>query len=86
VLNADAVAAGAQTDLDDLGIAKNAREEKLAAQARKHKTAEELTRDAEMAKLYRQHVLKEQPTLQIQGLGGKKKAQEPAEVLHKPVV
>jgi hypothetical protein len=86
VLNAEAVAAGAQTDLDDLGIAKNAREEKLAAQARKHKTAEELTRDAEMAKLYRQHVLKEQPTLQIQGLGGKRKAQEPAEVLHKPVV
>jgi hypothetical protein len=39
-----------------------------------------------MAKLYRQHVLKEQPTLSIQGLGGKKKAQEPAEVLHKPVV
>ena len=29
--------------------------------------------DLEMAKLYRQHVLKEQPTLQIQGLGGKKK-------------
>jgi hypothetical protein len=95
VLNAEAVAAGAQTDLDDLGIAKNAREEKLAAQARKHsgggapdktRTPEELARDAEMAKLYRQHVLKEQPTLQIQGLGGKKKAQEPAEVLHKPVV
>ncbi len=39
-----------------------------------------------MAKLYAQHVLKEQPTLKIQGLGGKKKASEPAEVLHKPVV
>ena len=39
-----------------------------------------------MAKLYAQHVLKEQPTLKIQGLGGKKKAAEPAEVLHKPVV
>ena len=37
-----------------------------------------------MAKLYAQHVLKEQPTLQIQGLGGKKK--QPQEVLHKPVV
>ena len=87
-LNEEAVRAGAQTDLDDLGIAKNAREEKLAA--RKHKTAEELARDAthnaEMAKLYRQHVLKEQPTLSIQGLGGKKKASEPAEVVHKPVV
>jgi hypothetical protein len=39
-----------------------------------------------MAKLYRQHVLKEQPTISIQGLGGKKKSQEPAPVLHKPVV
>ena len=33
-----------------------------------------------MAELYRQHVLKEQPTLQIQGLGGKKKPVQ--EVLH----
>ena len=85
-LNEEAVRAGAQTDLDDLGIAKNAREEKLAA--RKHKTPEELAKEAahhaEMAKLYAQHVLKEQPTLQIQGLGGKKKASEPAAVLHKP--
>jgi hypothetical protein len=89
-LNEEAVRAGAQTDLDEQGIAKNAREEKMAAQARKHKTAEELAQEAaknaEMSKLYRQHVLKEQPTLQIQGLGGKKKAQEPAGVLHKPVV
>ena len=38
-LNEEAVRAGAQTDLDDLGIAKNAREEKLPA--RKHKTPEE---------------------------------------------
>jgi hypothetical protein len=87
-LNEEAVRAGAQTDLDDLGIAKNAREEKLAA--RKHKTPEEAAKEAqhnaEMAKLYAQHVLKEQPTLQIQGLGGKKKASEPAEVLHKPTV
>ena len=30
-LNAEAVAAGAQTDLDELGIAKNAREEQIAA-------------------------------------------------------
>src|SRR3954465_6940560 len=87
-LNEEAVRAGAQTDLDDLGIAKNAREEKL--QARQHKTPEELAKEAaynaEMAKLYRQHVLKEQPTISIQGLAGKKKSQEPAPVLHKPVV
>ena len=87
-LNEEAVRAGAQTDLDDLGIAKNAREEKLAA--RHAKTPEELAKEAaynaEMAKLDAQHVLKEQPTLKIQGLGGKKKSAEPAEVLHKPVV
>jgi hypothetical protein len=34
-----------------------------------------------MARLYRQQVLKEQPTIQIQGLGGKKKT--PQQVLHK---
>ncbi len=88
-LNEEAVRAGAQTDMEDMGIAKNAREEKLAAQ-KKHKSPEEAAKDAahnaEMAKLYAQHVLKEQPTLQIQGLGGKKKASEPAEVLHKPIV
>jgi hypothetical protein len=88
VLNEEAVRAGAQTDLDELGIAKNAREEKLLARAREHENR--LTDDErhhqEMARLYRQHVLKEQPTLQIQGLGGKKKASEPAPVLHKPVV
>jgi len=73
-LNEEAVRKGAQTDLDDLGIAKNAREEKLKKQ------------HDEMAKLYRQHVLKEQPTLQIQGLGSGKKKEEPQPVLHKPTV
>jgi hypothetical protein len=38
----------------------------------------------EMAKLYREHVLKEQPTLQIQGLGGKKRKEDVQPVLHKP--
>ncbi|MGE0705783.1 MAG: radical SAM protein, partial [Vicinamibacterales bacterium] len=87
-LNEEAVRAGAQTDLDELGIAKNAREEKLAS--RKHKSPEEAAREAahhaEMAKLYAQHVLKEQPTIQIQGLGGRKKNQEVQPVLHKPTV
>jgi len=86
-LNEEAVRAGAQHDLDDLGIAKNARDEKMAA--RKHAAAEsekDAGYHAEMAKLYAQHVLKEQPTLQIQGLGGKKKSHEPAEVVHKPVI
>ena len=88
-LNEDAVRAGAQTDMEDMGIAKNAREEKLAAQKKvtsPEQAAKDAAHNAEMAKLYAQHVLKEQPTLQIQGLGGKKKASEPAVVLQKPVV
>src|SRR5262247_3860747 len=84
VLNAEAVAKGKQTDLDELGIAKNAREEKL--RARKQLTPEEQRHHQDMERLYRQEVLKEQPTLQIQGLGGGKKKQEVAEVVHKDVV
>ena len=68
-LNAEAVAAGAQTDLDELGIAKNAREEKLRG-AQAQGRPEEAGTTRRWRKLYRQHVLKEQPTLQIQGLGG----------------
>jgi uncharacterized radical SAM superfamily Fe-S cluster-containing enzyme len=86
-LNEEAVRAGAQTDLEDLGIAKNAREEKL--NARKGKDHAEAGDGGpshdEMARLYRQHVLKEQPTLQIQGLGGRKKT-DVQPVLHKPQV
>jgi len=48
-----------QHDLDKLGIAKNSGEEKLRARAARIKQDEE---NARMAKLYRQHVLKEQPT------------------------
>jgi uncharacterized radical SAM superfamily Fe-S cluster-containing enzyme len=45
-----------QHDLDDLGIAKTAREEKLRAQRDRIRETQENDR---MAKLYRQHVLKE---------------------------
>jgi 7,8-dihydro-6-hydroxymethylpterin dimethyltransferase len=55
-LNDEAVAAGAQTDLDDKGIAKNAREEKLRARAEMIKEQE---KNKEMEKLYRKHVLNE---------------------------
>ncbi len=82
VLDPEAVAAGIQHDLDDAGIAKTAREEKMRAKAEAKKKAEENER---MAALYRQHVLKEEPAppvVQIQGLGGKKK-QPVQEVLHK---
>jgi uncharacterized radical SAM superfamily Fe-S cluster-containing enzyme len=79
VLDAEAVAKGIQTDLDEKGIAKTSREEKLRARQAEleHK---------KMADLYRQVVLKEQPTLQIQGLGGPKKKEDPQPVLHKPTV
>ena len=82
VLDADAVAEGHADDLDEKGIAKTAREEKLRARAGAKKNDVENER---MAALYRQHVLKEappEPTIQIKGLGSKKK--EPVqEVLHK---
>ncbi|MGE0463764.1 MAG: radical SAM protein [Vicinamibacterales bacterium] len=68
VLQAEDVNKGKQTDLDEAGIAKNAREEKL--RARKAQIEHQ-----RMAELYRQVVLKE-PTpdtgvIQIQGLGKK---------------
>ena len=85
MLDPVAVAAGKQTDLDDKGIAKTAREEKLRARAEQKKNVAENER---MASLYRQHVLKEappEPVLQIKGLGGSKKSKDVQEVLHKPV-
>ncbi|HWW86175.1 MAG TPA: radical SAM protein [Vicinamibacterales bacterium] len=120
-LNEEAVRAGAQTDLDDLGIAKNSREEKLKARqshevgaggarperlgvgpqavSKDHPGKSDDRNNDEMARLYRQHVLKEQPTIQIQGLRGTQsaasvesagsvapKSHEPQPVLHKPTV
>ena len=90
-LNEEAVRAGAQTDLDERGIAKNAREEQLKA---RHKDDKDAQYHVEMARLYRQEVLKEQPTLQIQGLGGRLGTDPPGSarpqdvqgVLHKPEV
>ena len=64
VLDADAVAKGKQTDLDDKGIAKNAREEKLRARDEMKKKAE----DDRMARLYRQHVLGEAKPQEVSGL------------------
>jgi simple sugar transport system ATP-binding protein len=60
-------------------------EEKLAARKQAQMTPEELRAHQEMERLYRQQVLREQPTLQIQGLGGKRK-QAVQEVTHKDVV
>jgi uncharacterized radical SAM superfamily Fe-S cluster-containing enzyme len=55
-----------QHDLDRLGIAKTAREEKKRARDAKLMTAE----DQRMAKLYKQHVLKEQPGPDLVQIGG----------------
>jgi 7,8-dihydro-6-hydroxymethylpterin dimethyltransferase len=87
-LNADAVAKGAQTDLDVLGVAKNAREEKLQARKKKDGPPEDQRRHAEMERLYRQHVLKEPataPLIQIQGLtrGSAAPAERDAQPLHR---
>jgi uncharacterized radical SAM superfamily Fe-S cluster-containing enzyme len=58
VLRAEDVQHTKQTDLDKLGIAKTAREEKTRARDEKLRQTRENER---MAKLYREHVLKEQP-------------------------
>jgi len=69
VLREEIVTLEEQHDLDELGIAKNAREEKVRARAERLRREREHER---LAQLYRQHVLKEAeaPALvQIQGLG-----------------
>jgi uncharacterized radical SAM superfamily Fe-S cluster-containing enzyme len=70
-LNAEAVAAAAQTDLDEAGIAKTARDEKLKARKHQADPAQEAAYHAKMERLYREHVLGEKPTaplIQIAGL------------------
>jgi 7,8-dihydro-6-hydroxymethylpterin dimethyltransferase len=71
VLRAEDVNHAKQHDLDDKGIAKTAREEKLRARDAKAK-------DAEMMKLYRQHVLKEEPLEGFVPLAGIAPAPAPA--------
>jgi 7,8-dihydro-6-hydroxymethylpterin dimethyltransferase len=66
VLREDDVNHAKQNDLDKLGIAKNAREEKKRARDEKLREQQENER---MAKLYRQHVLKEQPGTELVQLG-----------------
>jgi hypothetical protein len=66
VLREEIVTNEIQHDLDRLGIAKNSTEEKIRARAAKIKAKEENER---MMKLYRQHVLKEEPTPGLVSLG-----------------
>ncbi|MDR3741942.1 MAG: radical SAM protein, partial [Terracidiphilus sp.] len=58
VLNMEHVNSEANHTLDELGIAKNAREEKIRARDTKVKSDAE---NARMAKLYREHILGEKP-------------------------
>jgi len=76
VLDQALVTTEIQHDLDDLGIAKNSREEKLRVQRDRLKQQQENER---MAKLYRQHVLKEpaSPEAQIVKLQLKKANPQP---------
>jgi uncharacterized radical SAM superfamily Fe-S cluster-containing enzyme len=72
VLKDEIVTNEAQHDLEQLGIAKNAREEKVRARAERNKLHNKLDQENfHMAKLYRQFVLKEQavPELVQIGLG-----------------
>jgi len=75
VLRADDVNHGLQHDLDKLGIAKTAREEKKRARDSKLSDAE----NARMAKLYRQEILKEQPGPELIQLGAIQPAKPPAQ-------
>ena len=52
---------------------------------RRSMTPEEIRQHMEMERLYRQQVLKEQPTIQIQGLRRRQKKQDVQEVTHKDV-
>jgi uncharacterized radical SAM superfamily Fe-S cluster-containing enzyme len=63
-----------QTDLDELGIAKTAREEKKRARDEKLRQKQENER---MAKLYRQLVLKEQPQAELVQIDGIRPASQP---------
>jgi hypothetical protein len=77
VLNQIDVNHGLQHDLDELGIAKTAREEKKRARDQKLKEQQENER---LAKLYRQHVLKEQPGAELIQIGQIAPAPAPAKV------
>ncbi|HEY1335855.1 MAG TPA: radical SAM protein [Bryobacteraceae bacterium] len=74
VLREEIVTKDVQHDLDRLGIAKTAREEKIRARDAKLKEQQEHER---MMKLYKQHVLKEQPGPELVQIGGIQAAPAP---------
>jgi uncharacterized radical SAM superfamily Fe-S cluster-containing enzyme len=82
VLNEEHVHADANKTLDELGIAKNARQEKFKARDEKIKREEQIKKEAENARmmaLYREHILGEKPEdkggfVPLDSLGGIKPA------------
>ena len=78
VLDPVAVAAGIQTDLDDQGIAKNARQEKLRARAAER--LKEQQENERLAALYRQHILKEAPPPPLTQIQGLRRSEKPEPV------
>jgi hypothetical protein len=77
VLRQELVTTEEQHDLDRLGIAKNAREEKTRARDARLKERQE---QELMMKLYREHVLKEQPGPELVQIGGIQAAEEREEI------
>jgi uncharacterized radical SAM superfamily Fe-S cluster-containing enzyme len=75
VLREEIVTLEEQHDLDRMGIAKNAREEKIRARDAKLQEAE----NARMARLYREHVLKEKPGPELVQILAVAPAAKPAE-------
>ena len=75
VLREDIVTHEIQHDLDNLGIAKTAREEKTRARDAKMKQDAE---NARMAKLYREHVLQEKPVAGLVSIESLAPAPKPA--------
>jgi hypothetical protein len=75
VLREEIITNEVQHDLDRLGIAKNAREEKIRARDAKLKAQAENDR---MMKLYKQHVLKEQASPDLVQIGGIAAAPKPS--------
>ncbi|MGA7893096.1 MAG: radical SAM protein, partial [Candidatus Sulfotelmatobacter sp.] len=82
VLKDEIVTNEVQHDLEQLGIAKNAREEKLRARDERLRLEEE--ENIRMAKLYREFVLKEQPAPKLVQIGVQATA-PPAEADREPV-
>ena len=89
-LNRELITEEEQQDLDKMGVAKNAREEKIRARDQKMKEKDPAYH-AEMMKLYKKHVLKDQtaesfvPLSTIAPANGNGNGSKPAVDVEEPV-